>query len=185
MPGPRINDLSCMGYCLMGTQRKLKLQFQVKFTPVVPLSDAERTLRRLRFKLGLHARASDQEQHQDQGHMGKQMIGLIGQPILYEKHLNARMQSFIACCRLVSLADTPLAKSGLFSLLLLNRMPRQQINLEPYRDEIIALYHHGISSMQSFIACCRLVSLADTPLAKSGLNGSLLDLDIIPDDNRR
>lgn len=25
-------------------------------------------------------------------------------------------------------------------------MPRQQINLEPYRDDIIALYHHGISS---------------------------------------
>ncbi|KAJ5500858.1 hypothetical protein N7463_008108 [Penicillium fimorum] len=25
-------------------------------------------------------------------------------------------------------------------------MPRQQINLEPYRDEIIALFHHGISS---------------------------------------
>lgn len=25
-------------------------------------------------------------------------------------------------------------------------MPRQQINLEPYRDEIIALFQHGISS---------------------------------------
>ena len=25
-------------------------------------------------------------------------------------------------------------------------MPRQQINLEPYRDDIITLYHHGISS---------------------------------------
>ncbi|KAJ5462543.1 hypothetical protein N7475_007487 [Penicillium sp. IBT 31633x] len=25
-------------------------------------------------------------------------------------------------------------------------MPRQQINLEPYRDEIITLYHHGVSS---------------------------------------
>ncbi|KAJ5851517.1 uncharacterized protein N7529_010902 [Penicillium soppii] len=25
-------------------------------------------------------------------------------------------------------------------------MPRQQINLEPYRDEIISLYHHGVSS---------------------------------------
>ncbi|KAJ5165689.1 uncharacterized protein N7500_007519 [Penicillium coprophilum] len=25
-------------------------------------------------------------------------------------------------------------------------MPRQQINLEPYRDEIIALFYHGISS---------------------------------------
>ncbi|KAJ5366027.1 hypothetical protein N7517_008913 [Penicillium concentricum] len=25
-------------------------------------------------------------------------------------------------------------------------MPRQQINLEPYREEIIALFHHGISS---------------------------------------
>lgn len=33
--------------------------------------------------------------------------------------------------------------------------------------------------MQSLIACCRLVSLADTPLAKAGLNGSLLDLDIM------
>ena len=27
-----------------------------------------------------------------------------------------------------------------------NTMPRQQINLEPYRDEIIALFQHGISS---------------------------------------
>ncbi|KAJ5795333.1 hypothetical protein N7457_001932 [Penicillium paradoxum] len=25
-------------------------------------------------------------------------------------------------------------------------MPRQQINLEPYREEIITLYHHGVSS---------------------------------------
>lgn len=25
-------------------------------------------------------------------------------------------------------------------------MPRQQINLEPYRDEIVSLYQHGISS---------------------------------------
>lgn len=25
-------------------------------------------------------------------------------------------------------------------------MPRQQINLEPYRNDIITLYHHGISS---------------------------------------
>jgi len=27
-----------------------------------------------------------------------------------------------------------------------NAMPRQQINLEPYRDEIITLFQHGISS---------------------------------------
>ncbi|KAJ5998260.1 hypothetical protein N7522_009920 [Penicillium canescens] len=25
-------------------------------------------------------------------------------------------------------------------------MPRQQINLEPYREEIISLFHHGVSS---------------------------------------
>jgi hypothetical protein len=49
----------------MGTQRKLKLQFQVKLAMLNTLQKegygiSERTLRRLRFKLGLHARASDQ-----------------------------------------------------------------------------------------------------------------------------
>jgi hypothetical protein len=43
---------------------------------------------------------------------------LIGQPILYEKHLDARMQSLIACGRLVSLSDAPLAKAGLDGSLL-------------------------------------------------------------------
>ncbi|KAF7523703.1 hypothetical protein PCG10_006459 [Penicillium crustosum] len=35
---------------------------------------SERTLRRLRFKLGLHVRASEQEKHQEQGQMQEQMI---------------------------------------------------------------------------------------------------------------
>jgi hypothetical protein len=36
--------------------------------------------------------------------------------------------------------------STLFSSFLHPRMPRQQINLEPYRDEIVTLYHRGDSS---------------------------------------
>lgn len=32
------------------------------------------------------------------------------------------------------------------SSILIDNMPRQQINLEPYRDEIITLFQHGISS---------------------------------------
>lgn len=38
---------------------------------------------------------------------------LIGQLILYEKHLNACMQSLVACRCPMSLADAPLAKAGL------------------------------------------------------------------------
>ena len=33
--------------------------------------------------------------------------------------------------------------------------------------------------MQSLVACRRLVSLADAPFAKAGLDGSFLDLDIV------
>ncbi|CAI7571809.1 unnamed protein product [Penicillium viridicatum] len=41
---------------------------------------SERTLRRLRFKLGLHVRASEQEQHQEQGQMQEQMVVPQRQP---------------------------------------------------------------------------------------------------------
>ena len=46
---------------------------------------SERTLRRLRFKLGLHVRASDREHHPEQGQLEKQMIvpqpRVEGQPV--------------------------------------------------------------------------------------------------------
>jgi hypothetical protein len=66
------------------------------------------------------------------------------------------------------------------------RMPRQQINLEPYRDDIITLYRHGISSdsISRTLESCHNIhvkerSFADAPLAKAGLDGSLLDMDIM------